>query len=108
MNAKKLSKASGPRSKSKSRGFSAFGAKVRAARAVLDWSQTELASRSGLTQRAIYGIEGGINRPRKATESQIMRAFNASKLKIEDTSDGGFTLIVPGICLHRGGNRRDG
>jgi transcriptional regulator with XRE-family HTH domain len=78
---------------------STFGAKVRAARAVLNWSQTELAVRSGLTQRAIYGIEAGINRPRKTTESQILRAMSITGLTIEDTSDGGFTLAVSGAYL---------
>ena len=34
-----------------------FAAKVRAARAVLGWSQTELDERIGLTQHAIYQIE---------------------------------------------------
>jgi transcriptional regulator with XRE-family HTH domain len=85
------------RSAPKGAGSATFAAKVRAARAVLNWNQTELAVRSGLTQRAVYGIEAEINRPRKATESQILRALSATGLRIDDTSDGGFTLTVPGV-----------
>ena len=36
---------------------SAFGAKVRAARAILDLSQDELAECVGLTQRSVHRIE---------------------------------------------------
>jgi transcriptional regulator with XRE-family HTH domain len=86
--------------------LSTFGAKVRAARAVLNWSQTELAVRSGLTQRAIWSIEGEINRPRKATESRILSAMSVTGLKIEDTLDGGFTLTVPGAYLRSSGRKR--
>src|ERR1700678_3085476 len=64
----------------KGTGSATFGAKVQAARVVLKWNQTELAVRSGLTQRAVYGIEAEINRPRKATQSQILGG-----LRIDDT-----------------------
>ena len=52
-----------------------FAAEVRAARAVLAWSQTELAKRTAVTQRAIYCIEQNIVRPRKQTEERIIEAF---------------------------------
>jgi hypothetical protein len=57
--------------------------------------QTELAIPSGLIQRAIYRIEAGIERRRKATESQILWPMSVTGLKIEDTSNGGFTPTVP-------------
>jgi len=90
----------------KGTGSATFGAKVRAAMAVLRWNQTELAVRSGLTQRAVYGIEAEINRPRKASESQILSAVSATGLRIDDTSDGGFTLTVPRTYLRSGGKKR--
>jgi predicted transcriptional regulator len=42
---------------------------------VLGWSQTELARRSAVTQRAIYCIEQIIVQPRKQTEERIIEAF---------------------------------
>jgi len=49
-----------------------FAAKVRAGRAALDWSQTDLADRIGVTQRAIYRIEQALSRPREETEARII------------------------------------
>jgi transcriptional regulator with XRE-family HTH domain len=37
-----------------------FAAEIRAGRAVLGWSQTELAKRTAVTQRAIYCVEQNI------------------------------------------------
>ena len=45
----------------------AFAAKIRLARAVLGWSQTELGQHVGLTQRAIHKLERGDTEPRRAT-----------------------------------------
>jgi predicted transcriptional regulator len=72
-----------------------FAARVRAARAVLGWSQTELAKRAAVTQRAIYRIEKGVVRPREKTESSILKAFSDAGLRFELQSNGGFKMIVP-------------
>src|SRR5215469_9485579 len=72
-----------------------FAAEVRAARAVLGWSQTELANRTAITQSAIYCIEQLIVRPRKHTEQRIIEAFTDAGLRFERLSSGGFTLTVP-------------
>ena len=45
----------------------AFAAKIRPTRAVLGWSQTELAQHVGLTQRAIHKLEQGGTEPRRGT-----------------------------------------
>ena len=45
----------------------AFAAKVRMARAMLGWSQSELGAHVGLTQRAIHKLEQGDTEPRRAT-----------------------------------------
>src|SRR5262249_23737934 len=66
-----------------------FAAEVRAARAVLGWSQTELARRSVVTQRAIYCIEQIIVRPRKRTEERIIQAFTDAVLRFMRLSSGG-------------------
>jgi transcriptional regulator with XRE-family HTH domain len=69
-----------------------FAAEVRAARAVLGWSQTELARRTAVTQRAIYCIEQNIVQPRKQTEERIIEAFTDAGLRFERLSSGGFKL----------------
>lgn len=48
---------------------------VRAARALLDWSQEELADRAGVTRRTIAGFENGEKVPHKSTVERIVVAF---------------------------------
>jgi DNA-binding XRE family transcriptional regulator len=72
-----------------------FAAVVRAGRAVLAWSQTELAKRAGLTQRAIYRIEQGSVQPRLATASTIIVVFTGAGLRFGKLSDGDFKMTVP-------------
>jgi len=76
-----------------------FAAEIRAGRAVLGWSQTELARRTAVTQRAIYCIEQNIARPRKQTEERIIEAFADAGLRFERLSSGGFKLTVPNKTL---------
>ncbi len=71
-----------------------FAAEVRAGRAVLGWSQTELARRTAVTQRAIYCVEQNIVRPRKQTEARIVEVFSDAGLQFERLSSGGFKMTV--------------
>ena len=77
-----------------------FAAKVRSARAVLGWSQTELGKRIGLTQRAIYRIENAAAQPRESTELRIHKAFADAGVQFEQLSNSGFKMAVPGRVLH--------
>jgi DNA-binding XRE family transcriptional regulator len=72
-----------------------FAAKVRAARAVLGWSQTELAERTGLTQHAIYQVEQGAVDARMSTTTAISAALNKAGISFEDMLDNGFRITVP-------------
>ena len=72
-----------------------FAAEVRAGRAVLGWSQTELGRRTAVTQRAIHCIEQNIVRPRTQTEQRIIEAFTDAGLRFERLSNGGFKMTVP-------------
>src|SRR6516165_7540225 len=76
-----------------------FAAEIRAGRAVLGWSQTYLAKRTAVTQRAIYCIEQNIVRPRKQTEERIIEAFADAGLRFERLSSGGFKLTVPNKAI---------
>jgi transcriptional regulator with XRE-family HTH domain len=88
-------------SKSSERGLLLFAGKVRASRAVLGWSQTELGRRAGITQRAVYCIENALTRPRKATEQQIEASFSEVGLVFTFMFDGGFKMTVPFAAIGR-------
>jgi hypothetical protein len=81
-----------------------FAGKVRASRAVLGWSQTELGRRTGITQRAVYCIENALTRPRNLTEQQIEASFAEVGLFFKFMFDGGFTMTVPFAAIGRSGS----
>ena len=72
-----------------------FAARMRAARAVLGWSQTELGKRAKVTQRAIYRLEKAAVRARHQTEVRINDAFRNAGVEFEDLPNGGFEMSVP-------------
>src|SRR6516225_9041547 len=78
-----------------------FAAEIRAGRAVLGWSQTELARRTAVSQRAIHCIEQNIVRPRTQTEERIIEAFTDAGLRFERLSSGGFKMTVPNKAIAR-------
>lgn len=49
---------------------------IRAARALIGWSQGELADQSGLSQTGIARIENGTNHPNSSTIKKITKAFD--------------------------------
>lgn len=82
-------------------GLPQFAAEVRAGRAVLGWSQTELARRTSVTQRAIFCIEQNIVQPRKQTEERIIEAFTDAGLRFDPLVSGGFKMTVPNKAIAR-------
>ncbi len=79
----------------------AFAAKVRMARAVLGWSQSELGARIGMTQRAIHKLEQGDTEPRRATVRSIEEVWREQGIDFEDLADGGFRVSVRSALLDR-------
>jgi transcriptional regulator with XRE-family HTH domain len=79
----------------------AFAAKVRMARAVLGWSQSEFGARVGLTQRAIHKLEQGNTEPRRATVRAIEEVWRERGIEFEDLADGGFRVSVRSPLLDR-------
>ena len=79
----------------------AFAAKVRMARAVLGWSQSELGFRVGLTQRAIHKLEQGETEPRRSTQHAIEEIWREQGIEFEDLADGGFRVNVRAPVLDR-------
>jgi transcriptional regulator with XRE-family HTH domain len=79
----------------------AFAAKIRLARAVLGWSQSELGCRVGLTQRAIHKLEQGETEPRRTTVRAIEEIWREQRIEFEDLADGGFRVHVHAPVLDR-------
>jgi transcriptional regulator with XRE-family HTH domain len=71
---------------------SAFAAKIRLTRALIGWSQTELAQRVGLTQRSVHKLEQGDTEPRRATVHVIEALWREQGIEFDDLADGGFRL----------------
>jgi transcriptional regulator with XRE-family HTH domain len=68
----------------------------RAARALLDWSQQELADRAGVGIVTVRQLEAGNTRPRRATLDVIRRALESAGVEFIDENGGG-----PGVRLRR-------
>jgi transcriptional regulator with XRE-family HTH domain len=56
-------------------------AQCRAARALLDWSQSDLMDRCGASQKTITDFERGLTRPYRRTLTAIMVAFEAAGIE---------------------------
>lgn len=54
---------------------------IRAARALLDWSQLDLAQRTGLARPTIVNIESGQQDPNTSTLDKIFQAFHAQDVE---------------------------
>ena len=67
-------------------------AQIRAARALIGWTQTDLAQASGISQVAIKNLERGATDPSASTLTSIQDALDhAGVIFLEpgDTRDGG-------------------
>jgi transcriptional regulator with XRE-family HTH domain len=85
----------------------AFAAKIRLARAVLGWSQSELGLRVGLTQRAIHKLEQGETELRRATMRAIEFIWRERNIEFEDIGDGGFRVSIrPAVIDRRSREKR--
>jgi transcriptional regulator with XRE-family HTH domain len=69
-------------------------AHCRAARALLNWSQTDLVDRSGITKKTIADFERGATSPRRQTLAKLVSALEAAGIEF---LDGG----KPGVRLAR-------
>jgi DNA-binding XRE family transcriptional regulator len=62
-------------------------AQIRAARALVGWSQADLAQASGVSQVAIKNLERGATDPRMSTISSIQAAFDHAGVMFLDAGD---------------------
>jgi DNA-binding XRE family transcriptional regulator len=77
-----------------------LAARMRAGRAVLGWSQTELGKKAHVTQRAIYRLEKAAVRARHLTQTRINKAFADAGIGFAQLPNGGFEMIVRGRLLN--------
>lgn len=71
-----------------------FASKVRAARAVLGWSQAELGMRVGVTQRSINRLEKADVDARRSTAVAIEAVLREEGILFEGLPEGGFRMTV--------------
>lgn len=81
-----------------------FAAKLRAARAVLGWSQTVFGQKAGLTQRSVYRLENADVDPKRSTRLAIEAILTRAGVRFEDAADGGFKIMVEGGSLNTEGS----
>lgn len=72
-----------------------FAAQMRAARALLAWSQTDLAEKSGLSRTVIARVEMGVTDARTSTVRAIRSTFSQAGIILINKPDGTF-----GVLLH--------
>jgi transcriptional regulator with XRE-family HTH domain len=77
-----------------------FAAKMRVARAVLGWSQSVLARRAGMSQRAVHKLEQGETEPRRSTFHVLEQIWRDEGLQFIPTADG-FQFTVSAVTLAR-------
>jgi ribosome-binding protein aMBF1 (putative translation factor) len=78
-----------------------FAMKVRAARAVLCWSQAELASRIGVTQRTVNRLEQAGSDVRRSIAVTIEQILRAEGVVFKVLPGGGFEMVVVNDRLTR-------
>ena len=68
----------------------------RAARALLNWNEQELADRAGVGIVTVRQLEAGNTQPRRATLDVIRRALESAGVEFIDENGGG-----PGVRLRK-------
>jgi DNA-binding transcriptional regulator YiaG len=77
--------------------FAISPAQVRAARGLLDWSQSRLAAVSALPLRTLVRFEAGEGAPRQATLSSLQLALEAAGVEFIEQNGGGPGVRLRGI-----------
>ena len=71
-----------------------LGAAIRAGRSALNWSQLELAEKSGISLPTVARTETGANNPKLETVSRLIGAIEAGGVVFSWTHPGGFGMAV--------------
>lgn len=74
---------------------------IRAARALLGWSQDDLAKKSGLSEMAIKNLERGAVDPRVSTMTNVIQAFEHAGIEFLNSEGTGLrTRSAAALALH--------
>jgi len=71
-------------------------AQCRAARALLGWSQQDLAKAAGVGVVTVHQLETGVSEPRRSTLDVIGRTLQSAGVELIDENGGG-----PGVRLRK-------
>ena len=71
-----------------------YAAQIRAARGLLNWSQGELAERSGMSKQSITRIENGTMDPRFSTITALYQAIRLAGVVLADDANGIVQLSI--------------
>jgi len=71
-----------------------FAAQIRAGRGLLDWSQDDLATHSGISRTVIARLEAGQTDARTSTTLSIRSAFKTAGLRLVDDDGGWFGVLT--------------
>ena len=76
-----------------------YAAQVRAARALLNWSQGDLAERAGISKQSVNRIESGGLDTRFSTVSALGEAFRSAGVEMGEDAAGVIHLAIPSTRL---------
>ena len=71
-----------------------IAAAIRAGRSALNWTQHELAEKSGISLPTVARMETGANNPKLETISKLLGAIQAGGVEYSWTQPNGFGMTV--------------
>lgn len=72
----------------------AYAAQIRAARALLNWSQGELAERAGISKQSVNRIENGVLDAKLSTLNAVMDALREAGVEMGSKPNGAIHLEI--------------
>lgn len=73
---------------------------MRGARALLDWSQDDLAVRAGVQRQVVSKFENGTRIPHPANLERLIAALRDAGVTSSSGADGSVALIIRAHALH--------
>ena len=71
-----------------------YAAQIRAARGLLNWSQGELAERTGVSKQSVTRIENGMADPRFSTMTALNEAIRSAGVELGEDANGIVQLSI--------------